>query len=84
MKLGDYMALLNMFVSIIVGAWLVFGYLHGQKELIDAIHENTLRNTITNEALGVGERLNACDTYLDSGYNSTTKIKCERLYESAK
>ena len=83
-KYNSIITLLTGLATVLVSLWIVFGYLHNQSAIMDKILQNTLKNTITNENLTVEERLGACDVYIEQGFNSATKLKCERLYESAK
>ena len=83
-KVTEYNGIMNLllsFISIATTLWIVFGYLHNQGDVMDKILQNTLKNTITNENLVMEERLNACDIYIEKGYNSATEKKCKKLYD---
>ena len=82
-KVDEYSGIVNLvkiLVPIITTLWIIFGYLHNQGYIMDRILQNTLKNTITNENLTLEERLDACDVYLEKGYNSATEKKCKKLY----
>ena len=80
--LNGIMTLVKILVTLVTTLWIIFGYLQGQKFIMDKILQNTLKNTITNENLTMEERLDACDIYLDNGYNSATEKKCKVLYNN--
>ena len=80
-KYNSLITLLTGLSTIVVALWIVFGYLSAQSIMMDKILQNTLKNTITNEELSIEERLDACDVYLEKGYNSATQKKCKKLYD---
>lgn len=82
--LKEYNGLLSLLIAIIsllTTVWMIYGYLYGMREMLVTVQKNTLKNTITNSELSMEERLNACDVYIDLGYNSATSKKCYSLYE---
>ena len=75
------------FVGII---WAVFSFyqksIDNNEEIMSALQttqQMSLKSVIWNEAIPVGERASACDTYLDAGFNSLTKKDCEVIIEIA-
>lgn len=45
------------------------------------IQKTTLRTMIWSEGIPSKDKLEACDSYLELGYNSETKMYCEKLLE---
>lgn len=45
------------------------------------IEKTTLRTMIWSEGIPLKDKLEACDSYLELGYNSETKMYCEKLLE---
>ena len=45
------------------------------------IEKTTLRSMIWSEGIPIKDKLEACDSYLKLGYNSETKMFCEKLLE---
>ena len=67
------------FISLIVGLWSLFGLYFNFKQDLNEIWKLTLRNTIWNDNIPMHDRLESCDKYIKSGYNSETKKYCETL-----
>lgn len=87
-----YWALVGILIAV-----LGFGYkitLQPYKNITDKLthietvsmqnQQMTLKNTIWNEEIPTKDRATACDIYLDLGYNSFTKMKCEKILEDEK
>lgn len=68
-------------VSAILFLWTIFGYYYGTRDELKLIQKMTLRNTIWNENIPMGDRLESCDHYLELGFNSQTKKYCNKLLE---
>ena len=68
-------------VSAVLFLWGVFGFYYGTKDELKLIQKMTLRNTIWNENIPMGDRLESCDHYLELGFNSQTKKYCNNLLE---
>lgn len=45
------------------------------------IEKTTLRTMIWSDGIPLKDKLEACDSYLKLGYNSETKMYCEKLLE---
>lgn len=82
-----YWALIGIIIAVAgFGYKYTFGAynkIESQLEDIRIIATNnqqmTLKNTIWNEDIPIEDRTTACDIYLDAGYNSLTKKKCESI-----
>lgn len=48
---------------------------------LELIQKTTLRTMIWSEDIPIHDRLEACDSYIELGYNSETKKYCERLLD---
>lgn len=90
-KIAPVVKLIGWLGTIITCIWFVFGMYNSYTESHEAMQQemNTirkmvLRDTIWNYHIPMHDRLEACDEYLDAGYNSETKIYCEKLIEEAK
>ena len=86
-ELKKHYVTIMFFVGII---WTVFSFyqksIDNNEEIMSALQttqQMSLKSVIWNEAIPVGERASACDTYLDAGYNSLTKKECEVIIEIA-
>lgn len=55
-------------------------YISNRNEL-EVIKKTTLRTMIWGDGIPINDKLEACDNYLQSGYNSETKKYCEKLLE---
>lgn len=49
---------------------------------LEMINKTTLRTLIWADGIPHRDKIEACDTYLSYGYNSETKLYCERLLQS--
>lgn len=65
-----------------IGAIITFYsfYLSNKNEL-ELIKKTTLRTMIWSEGIPIQDKLEACDSYIKSGWNSETKKFCEKLLE---
>ena len=77
-------------VFIIGIIWAVFQFYQSYKDnnevilnILKATQQMSLKSVIWNDAIPIGERASACDTYLDAGFNSLTKKECEVIIEVA-
>lgn len=48
---------------------------------LELIQKSTLRTLIWSEGIPYRDKIEACDSYLALGYNSETKMYCEKLLE---
>ena len=65
-------------IGIIIGAYKV---IENNNKQLSLIQKTTLRTMIWTEDIPMHDRLEACDSYLNLGYNSETKRYCEKLLE---
>ncbi len=66
------------FIGVIIVGYTFFESNSGK---LKAIEKTTLRTMIWSEGVPIKDKLEACDTYLDLGYNSETKMYCEKLLQ---
>lgn len=86
-ELKKHYVTIVFFIGII---WTVFqfyqSYLNNNEEILNTLkttQQMSLKSVIWNDAIPIGERASACDTYLDAGFNSLTKKECEVIIEIA-
>lgn len=80
-KLDTYkkgITILVAVIGIIIGAYKV---IENNNKQLSLIQKTTLRTMIWTEDIPMHDRLEACDSYLNLGYNSETKRYCEKLLE---
>ena len=78
-KLWEF--LIGLVITIVVTIWGVFLVFNNFMDELKLIQKMTLRNTIWNESIPMGDRLESCDHYLELGFNSQTKKYCNELLE---
>lgn len=78
-KLWEF--IVGIFVSVVGVIWFVFATFNSFMDELKLIQKMTLRNTIWNENIPMGDRLESCDHYLELGFNSQTKKYCNELLE---
>lgn len=78
-KLWEF--LVGIIVTIITVIWALFIAFDKFTDELKLIQKMTLRNTIWNENIPMGDRLESCDHYLELGFNSQTKKYCNELLE---
>ena len=66
------------FVGIIITGYTFFISINSRLKDIEKI---TLRSMIWSEGIPLNDKLEACDTYINHGFNSETKMYCEKLLE---
>ena len=76
-------------ITIFSGVWSIYSKYDKLIEKQEAILErlNTtqqmaLKSVIWNESVPLAERASVCDVYLKEGYNSLTKKRCEKIFNS--
>lgn len=85
-KIKDISSLISS-LGVILGLFIgVYTYFNEYKVNQDKITENlkitqrmALKSVIWNDTVPLVERINACDDYLNLGYNSYTKEYCSKL-----
>lgn len=84
-KLKDYKFIFSIlssfFIGLVVGLWTIFNLYIEFTHKLEVIQKSTLRNTIWNENIPMHDRIESCDSYIASNYNSETKKYCNKLLE---
>lgn len=80
-KLETYKKGLMILVGIISVIITVYKVIENNNKQLSLIQKTTLRTMIWTEDIPMHDRLEACDSYLNLGYNSETKRYCEKLLE---
>ena len=80
-KLETYKKGLMIIVGIISVIIAVYKVIENNNRQLSLIQKTTLRTMIWTEDIPMHDRLEACDSYLNLGYNSETKKYCEKLLE---
>ena len=73
--------LVGILITFIGAIWCVFFVYSNFMTELKLIQKMTLRNTIWNESIPMHDRLEACDHYIELGFNSETKKYCNELLE---
>lgn len=64
------------FISVIITGYKMYSNFTNDLSLLQ---KTTLRTMIWSDGVPLHDKLEACDSYLNLGYNSETKIYCESL-----
>ena len=65
-------------IGFIISAYKMYDNHTRQLELIN---KTTLRTMIWSNGIPLRDKIEACDTYLSLGYNSETKLYCEKILQ---
>lgn len=65
-------------IGFIISAYKMYDNHTKQLELIN---KTTLRTMIWSNGIPLRDKIEACDTYLSLGYNSETKLYCEKILQ---
>lgn len=65
-------------IGFIISAYKMYDNNTKQLELIN---KTTLRTLIWAEGIPLRDKIEACDSYLSLGYNSETKLYCEKILQ---
>ena len=69
-----------MIVVGIIGLIIsVYKIIENNNKQLELIQKTTLRTMIWSEGVPLRDKIEACDNYLSLGYNSETKMYCEKL-----
>ena len=74
----EIVTILIAFIGAIITC---YSFYQANSEKLQLIQKTTLRTMIWSEGIPVKDKLEACDSYLKLGYNSETKMYCEKLLE---
>ena len=66
------------FIGVIIACYASFTSINTK---LSAIEKTTLRTMIWSDGVPIKDKLEACDSYISLGYNSETKMFCEKLLE---
>lgn len=79
LKMGkELVAIIVAIIGIIIGAYKMY---ENNSNRLEMINKTTLRTLIWAEGIPVRDKIEACDEYLSYGYNSETKLYCEKLLQ---
>lgn len=77
LKMGkELVAIIVAIIGIIIGAYKMYD---NNSKRLEMINKTTLRTLIWAEGIPRRDKIEACDEYLSYGYNSETKLYCEKL-----
>ncbi len=65
-------------IGFIISAYKMY---ENNSTRLEMINKTTLRTLIWAEGIPIRDKIEACDTYLGYGYNSETKLYCEKLLQ---
>lgn len=73
---------LVLIVVAIIG-FIISGYkmYDNSTKQLEMINKTTLRTLIWAEGIPTRDKIEACDSYLSLGYNSETKLYCEKILQ---
>ena len=74
----ELLMLIAFFIGIIIAGYTLLMSINTR---LSAIEKTTLRTMIWSEGIHNKDKLEACDSYVGLGYNSETKMYCEKLLE---
>lgn len=79
LKMGkELVVILIAIVGFIISAYKMY---ENNSNQLKMINKTTLRTLIWAEGIPLRDKLEACDEYLGYGYNSETKLYCEKLLQ---
>jgi len=74
----ELLMIIAFFIGIIIAGYTLLMSINTR---LSAIEKTTLRTMIWSDGIPNKDKLEACDSYLGLGYNSETKMYCEKLLE---
>ena len=80
-KLKITKELITILIAFIGAIITCYSFYKSNSDKLSLIQKTTLRTMIWSEGIPVKDKLEACDSYLELGYNSETKMYCEKLLE---
>lgn len=80
-KLKITKELLTIIIAFIGAIITCYSFYRSNSDKLQLIQKTTLRTMIWSEGVPIKDKLEACDSYLELGYNSETKMYCEKLLE---
>ena len=80
-KLKITKEIITILIAFIGAIITCYSFYQANSEKLQLIQKTTLRTMIWSEGIPVKDKIEACDSYLELGYNSETKMYCEKLLE---
>lgn len=80
-KLKMTKEVVTIIIGFIAAIITCYSFYLSNSNKLQLIQKTTLRTMIWSEGIPVKDKLEACDSYLLLGYNSETKMYCEKLLE---
>lgn len=80
-KLKITKEIITIIVGFIAAIITCYSFYNANRNELEFIKKTTLRTMIWSDSIPLKDRLEACDNYVQSGYNSETKKYCEKLLE---
>ena len=73
--------IITIIIGFITAIITCYSFYLSNANRLKLIEKTTLRTMIWSEGIPLKDKLEACDSYLKLGYNSETKMYCEKLLE---
>lgn len=80
-KLKITKEIITIIIGFIGAIITCYSFYLSNSNRLKLIEKTTLRTMIWSEGIPIKDKLEACDSYLELGYNSETKMYCEKLLE---
>ena len=80
-KLKITKEIITIIIGFIAAIITCYTFYNSNKTELEFIKKTTLRTMIWSDSIPLKDRLEACDSYVEAGYNSETKKYCEKLLE---
>ena len=80
-KLKFTKEIITIIIGFIGAIITCYSFYISNKNELELIKKTTLRTMIWSDGVPINDKLEACDNYLEAGYNSETKKYCEKLLE---
>lgn len=79
LKMGkELIVIIIAIIGAIISAYKMY---ENNSIRLEMINKTTLRTLIWAEGIPTKDKIEACDEYLSYGYNSETKLYCEKLLQ---
>ena len=65
-------------IGFIISAYKMY---ENHTKQLEMINKTTLRTMIWSQGIPLRDKIEACDSYLSLGYNSETKLYCEKILQ---
>lgn len=75
----EFVVIIVAVIGVIISAYKMY---EDNSNKLEMINKTTLRTLIWADGIPHRDKIEACDEYLGYGYNSETKLYCERLLQS--